>query len=124
MKLQHRIALIGLAGVLVAGFVYSQIYIHKKSRQELEEIARELAYTWQEKLGLNEEQTLHLENVIIAFTIKKNEVLNSVMSENAKIRRLQAIQKAEHKSLQRFLEEGQFENYLRLNKEMTRKLSA
>ncbi|MGA9324831.1 MAG: hypothetical protein WCE57_00585 [Salegentibacter sp.] len=124
MKLQHRIALIGLAGAVVAGFVYTQLYIHKKNRQELEEIARELAYTWQYKLGLNEEQTLHLENVIIAFTIKKNEILNSILSEDAKIERLQAIQRAEHKSLQRFLEKDQFEEYLRLNKQMTRKLSA
>ncbi|WP_081210843.1 hypothetical protein [Salegentibacter sediminis] len=121
MKPQERIAIIGVAGLLVAGFVYSQIYIHKRNREELEEIARELAYTWKQELDLDHEQTLLMEDVIIAYTIRKNEVLNSGVNEDSLIRRLQAIQRNEHKKLKKFLTEAQFEKYIKVNKNLTRK---
>ena len=121
MKLQERIALIGAAGILVAGFVYSQIYIHKRNREELEEIARELAFTWKQKLDLDHEQTLLMEDVIIAYTIRKNEVLNSGVNEDSLIRRLQAIQRNEHKKLKKILTEEQFEKYIKVSKGLTQK---
>ncbi len=121
MKLQHRIALISVAAAAVAGFVYSQIYIHEKNRQEIQEVAAELALTWKEQLGLSEEQTLQLENAIIEYTIKKNEIINSNLSTNHQIDKLRAIQKNEHKTLEKFMNEDQFENYVFLNKQLTRK---
>ncbi|HEY9183959.1 MAG TPA: hypothetical protein VIM94_01415 [Salegentibacter sp.] len=121
MKTQERIAIIGVAGLLVAGFVYSQIYIHKKNREELEDIARELAYTWKQELNLDHEQTLLMEDVIIAYTIRKNEVLNSSLNEDSLIRRLQAIQRNEHKKLSKFLTDEQFEKYIIVNKNLTQK---
>ena len=121
MKLKQRITLIGLSGALVAGFVYSHIYIHKRNRREIKEIAAELAYSWQAELLLDEVQTAKLEEAIIEFTIKKNEIINSGLSNNSKIERLKRIQNNEHKALQKFLNEGQFENYKLLNRQMTRK---
>lgn len=121
MTKQQRIALIGLAGVLVTGFVFSNIYIHKKNKKELEDIARELAYTWKQQLNLTPEQTVLLEDSIIEFTLRKNEVLNSGIKQDSVIRRLQAIQRNEHKKLKKFLDEEQFENYLLINKNITRK---
>lgn len=121
MKAQHRIALIGFAGVLVTSFVFSQIYIHNKNREELQEIARELAIIWQKELDLNPEQTLQMEDAIIEFTIRKNEVLNSGIKEDSLVRRLQAIQRNEHRKLRKFLDEEQFQQYLRVNKNLTRK---
>lgn len=122
MKLHERIALISFAGILVAGLVYSQIYTHQKNRQELEEIARELAFTWKEKLDLTEEQTYQLEDVIISYTIRKNEIINAPINEDSKIRKLQAIQRSEHKSLKKFLSEEQFKGYTTINKELTQKV--
>ncbi|MCG9971766.1 hypothetical protein [Christiangramia crocea] len=121
MKLQHRIALISVAAAAVAGFVYSQIYIHERNRREIKEIAAELALTWKDQLNLTEEQTLLLEDSIIEYTIKKNEIINSSLSTNYQIDKLKAIQKNEHKNLKKFLEEDQFENYIFLNKQLTRK---
>lgn len=121
MKLQERIALIGAAGLLVAGFVYSQIYIHKRNREELEDIARELAFTWKKQLDLDPEQTLLMEDVIIAYTIRKNEVLNSGVKEDSLIRKLQAIQRNEHKKLKKILSEDQFEKYIQVSKGLTQK---
>lgn len=121
MKLQQRLALIGFSGIMVAGFVFSQVYIHKRNRQELEEIADELADTWKYKISLDDHQTKLLRNVIIEFTIKKNEVLNGIYTQDGKIARLQAIQRNEHLRLQKFLSEEQFQDYLEMNKQMTQK---
>ena len=121
MKLQHRIALISVAAAAVAGFVYSQIYIHERNRQEIKEVAGELALTWKDQLQLNHEQTQLLEDSIIEYTIKKNEIINSSLGNIQQINKLKAIQKNEHKALKKFLSEDQFENYLFLNKQITRK---
>lgn len=121
MKLQHRIALISVAAAAVAGFVYSQIYIHEQNRKEIREIAAELALTWKNQLNLNPEQTDLLEDAIIEYTIKKNEIINSSLGNIQQINKLKTIQKNEHKTLKKFLDEDQFENYIFLNKQITRK---
>lgn len=121
MKLQHRIALISVAAAAVAGFVYSQIYIHEKNRREIKEVAGELALTWKDQLHLNNEQTQLLEDSIIEYTIKKNEIINSSLGNIQQINKLKTIQKSEHRSLKKFLSDEQFENYIFLNKQLTRK---
>ena len=122
MKTQHKIAIIGAAGFLMAGFVFSQLYLHKKSRKDLLEIARELAYTWKKELELDFEQTGKLEDLIIEYTLKKNEILSATaLSEDEIILKLKSIQKAEHKKLQKFMTDMQFQKYLSLNKRISRK---
>ncbi|MFO8148351.1 MAG: hypothetical protein ACQEWG_00115 [Bacteroidota bacterium] len=122
MKFKNRILLLGLSFILVGGFVYSQIFIHNRNRKELLDIAREIAFTWKEKLGLNLEQTSKLEDIIIEFTIFKNEIINSDLPENEKIAKLQKIQRREHKNLQKILSESQFENYIGINKKIPNKI--
>ena len=121
MKLQHKIALVSVAAAAVAGFVYSQIYIHERNRREIKEIAAELALTWKEQLGLTEAQTLQLEDSIIEYTIKNNEIINSSLSTGNQVAKLKTIQKNEHKALKKFLDDDQFENYVFLNKQLTKK---
>lgn len=122
MKTQHKIAIIGAAGFLVAGFVFSQFHLHRKSRKELLEIARELAYTWKKELELDFEQTGRLEDLIIEYTLKKNEIINATaLSENEIIFKLKGIQKAEHKKLQKLMTDKQFEKYIEVNKKISRK---
>ena len=121
MKVQHRIALISVAAAAVAGFVYSQIYIHEKNRREIKDVASELALTWKDQLQLNSTQTQLLEDSIIEYTIKKNEIINSSLGTTQQINKLKSIQKNEYKSLRKFLDEGQFDKYVYLNKKLTRK---
>ncbi len=121
MKVQHKIALISVAAAAVAGFVYSQIHIHERNRREIKDVARELAITWKDQLQLNEEQTRLLEDSIIEYTIKKNEIINSSLGTNQQIDKLKSIQKNEYKTLRKFMAEDQFENYIFLNKQLTRK---
>lgn len=121
MKLEHRIALISVAAAAVAGFVYSQIYIHEKNRKEIKEVASELAYTWQSQLDLSEDQTSMLEDTIIEYTIKKNEIINSSLGIGSQIQKLKVIQNNEHKALRKFMDEEQFDSYILLNKKITSK---
>ncbi|MDR5590421.1 hypothetical protein [Christiangramia sp. SM2212] len=121
MKLQHRIALMSVAAAAVAGFVYSQIYIHEKNRKEIREVAAELALTWKAQLGLSPGQADQLEDAIIEYTIKKNEIINSSLGNIQQINKLKTIQKNEHRTLKKFLNDDQFEKYIFLNKQITRK---
>jgi len=123
MKLQNRIFLLGLAATLVGGFVFSQIYIHEKNRKELREVAREIALNWKGKLGLSEEQTLLLEDIIIEFTIIKNEIIKSQQEKQAIIQNLQRVQVREYKNLRKILSEPQFEAYVGINKKMPGQLT-
>ncbi len=122
MKTQQKIAIIGAAGFLVAGFVFSHFYLHRKSREELIEIARELAYTWKKELELDFEQTSKLEDLIIEYTLKKNEIINATaLTEDETILKLRDIQKAEHRKLQKLMSDKQFAKYLEVNKKISRK---
>lgn len=123
MKLQYRIFLLGLAAVSIGGFVYSQIFIHEKNRKELREIAREIALNWKAKLGLSEQQTLLLEDIIIEFTIIKNEIIKSKQEKQAIIKNLQRVQAREYKNLKKILSEPQFEAYLGINKKIPSQLT-
>ena len=121
MKLQQKIGLISLAGVLVAGYVYSKIYIQEQRRQEIKDVAEELAYAWRPKLGLTLDQVHGFENLIIEYTIKKNEILNSSINHDKQITKLKSIQKEEHLKLRKLLSEEQFERYLEVSRKLTQK---
>lgn len=121
MKLQYRLALIGVATAAVAGFVYSQIHIHEKNRREIKEVAGELAFTWKQQLDLNFQQSDLLKDAIIEYTIKKNEIINSSLPVGQQINKLKTVQKSEHNALRKFMSEEQFSKYLDLNKQITRK---
>lgn len=121
MKLQNRLLLLGLSTLLVGGFVYAHIFIHLRNRKDLEDIAREIALNWKEKIGLSEEQTLQLEDIIIGFTIRKNEIINGEHSTN-KIQRLQKVQANEHKRLRKLLSPAQFDAYVGINKKIPNRI--
>lgn len=118
MKTEKRILLLGLAAITVGGIVYSQIYIHEQSRNEIKEIANELATTWQEKLNLTLEQTLRLEDLIITYTIRKNAIINDDIPEIKKIQKLKKVQVKEHRSLKKIMSEKQFDAYVGINKKI------
>jgi len=115
MTFQNKLIMLGLTALALGGFVYSQIFIHERNRKDLRDIARELALNWKEKLDLTESQTRTLENIIIEFTIMKNEIINSDATENIKIKRLQKVQRREHKNLKKVLDENKFGAYLGIN---------
>jgi len=122
MTLQNRLVFLGLTAIAIGGFVYSQIFVHEKNRKDLREIARELSESWKERLDLNEKQTRILEDIIIEFTIRKNNIINSSASSQEKIKKLQKIQRREHRNLRKLLDENKFDTYLGVNKNIPNKI--
>ena len=122
MKFQNRLILLGVTAIAVGGFVYSQIFIHEKNRRDLREIARDIANNWKEKLDLTPAQTDVLENIIIEFTLRKNEIINSDAPSPIKIRKLQKVQRREHRDLKKVLNEEKFKAYLGSNKKNPNKI--
>ena len=122
MKLQNRLILLGVTAIAIGGFVYSQIFIHEKNRKDLREIARDIAFHWKEKLDLTQAQASVLENIIIEFTIKKNEIINSDAPSPAKIRKLQKVQRREHRDLKKILNDEKFKAYVGINKKVPNKM--
>ena len=122
MKFQNRLILLGVTAIAVGGFVYSQIFIHEKNRKDLREIARDIANNWREKLDLTPVQTDVLENIIIEFTLRKNEIINSDAPSPIKIRKLQKVQRREHRNLKKVLNEEKFQTYVGLNKKIPNKI--
>lgn len=111
MKHQKRFLLLGLSTFLVAGFVAANIYIHNRNRKELREVAAEIALEWKEKLLLTPLQTMRLEDVIIDYTIIKNEIINGPGPVPSKIVKLKKVQKREHRSLRKIFNGEQFNSY-------------
>jgi hypothetical protein len=122
MKLQNRLILLGIASAIVGGFVYSHVYMHEKNREELRAVANELAYNWKQQLGLTEEQTSLLEDLIIEFTIRKNDVISEISTEKVKIQKLKKVQVREHRKLKKVLSPEQFETYINMNKRIPNRL--
>lgn len=122
MTLQNRLILLGLTTIAIGGFVYSQIFVHEKNRKDLRDIARDLSQSWKDRLDLNEKQTRILEDIIIEFTIRKNNIINSSAPSQEKIRKLQKIQRREHRNLRRLLDENKFDTYLGVNKSIPNKI--
>lgn len=122
MTLQNRLVLLGFTAIAVGGFVYSQIFIHEKNRKDLREVARELALSWKQRLDLNERQTRVLEDIIIEFTIRKNNIINSDAPSQSKIQKLQKVQRREHRNLRKLLDETKFDAYVGVNKNIPNKI--
>ena len=118
MKFQNRLILLGVTAIAIGGFVYSQIFIHQKNRKDLREIARDIAFHWKQKLDLTSAQTSVLENIIIEFTLRKNEIINSDAPSPIKIRKLQKVQRREHRNLKKILNEDKFNTYVGINKKV------
>jgi len=122
MTLQNRFVLLGFTAIAIGGFVYSQIFVHEKNRKDLREIARELAHSWRDRLDLSEKQTRILEDIIIEFTIRKNNIINSNVPSQEKIHKLQKVQRREHRNLRKLLDQNKFETYLGVNKKIPNKI--
>lgn len=122
MTLQNRLILLGFTAIAIGGFVYSQIFVHEKNRKDLREIARDLAQSWKERLDLSEKQTRTLEDIIIEFTIRKNNIINSNAPSQEKIQKLQKVQRREHRNLLKLLDETKFDTYLGVSKTTPNKI--
>ncbi|MCM4159074.1 hypothetical protein FHG64_08790 [Antarcticibacterium flavum] len=80
--------------------------------QELREIAKEATARWNMELSLTTKQARLIEKKILEFEMKKEEIMNSKMNEEAKKARLTALQTRESSEFRNILTKPQFEKYL------------
>lgn len=110
------ILLFAIAFVL-SSIGYSQTMTQNEPSPELEEIAKEKTDRWIEELSLTGKQAALMEKKIVEFAIKREELIQSKMQEEAKTKRLKALQELEYKDMRNILTKPQFERYLAIKQE-------
>jgi len=96
---------------------FSQNILPGEPSMEIKEMARDASSMWSTELGLTEKQEILMEKKFIEFGMKKEELLNSKMQEEAKAKRLLALQEAENADMRDILTKPQHERYLALQAE-------
>ncbi len=96
---------------------YSQNILQGEPSMEIREMAKEASNMWSTELGLTEKQEILMEKKFIEYGMKKEELLQSKMREEAKAIRLLALQKAENADMRDILTQPQHERYLFLQEE-------
>lgn len=91
---------------------YAQSIIQGDPSMEIREQANEEVEMWKDQLSLTSKQEDLMEKKIIEFAMKREELLQSKMQEEAKTERLKLLQISEHKDMRDILTKPQFERYL------------
>lgn len=85
--------------------------------QKIREMAKERTTMWVKELSLSAKQADLMERKIIEYTMKRTELMNSKMNEEAKVKRYMALQVEEEKDMRDILTGPQHEKYLRINRQ-------
>lgn len=91
---------------------YSQSPLQEEPTQEIRQMAKEESEYWNKELGLTEKQEILMEKKITEYAIKKEELLQSKMQEEAKAARILDLQQAESRDMRDILTKPQYEQYL------------
>src|SRR5690606_15948502 len=85
--------------------------------EKVREIAKERTNMWVKELAMSAKQADLMEKKIIEYTMKRTDLMNSKMNEDAKVKRLMALQIEEEKDMGDILTRPQYTKYKRMNKE-------
>lgn len=110
--------------IVISGSSYSQNILQGDAQRDLEIAAREAAERWTKELAMSAKQTALMEDKLVEYAIKKQEVLNSKMREELKTQRLLELEYAENQSMQDILTQPQFERYIFLLRQEVKRKSA
>lgn len=116
----YRYLLLFCIAFLTGAAAISQTMIQPEPSQELEEAAREQAEMWDEELSLTAEQLALMEDKIIEFAMKKDQVLQSDIGEEEKSQQLIELQESENRDMRDILTKPQYDRYLMLQKQKMR----
>lgn len=122
MKISRKYQMVILFTVafFTTAIAVSQNMMQQDPDKELKEAAKEAVKYWEDELGLSAKQARLMEKKIIEFAIKKNQLIQSKMREEAKTERLKRLQELEYKDMRDILTGPQHERYLKLSKERIR----
>lgn len=113
----YRFILILIAVVFTSATGYSQSMVQGEPTTEIREYADAETEMWKDELALTSKQEDLMEKKIIEFAMKKQELLQSKMEEEAKTERLKMLQISEHRDMRDILTKPQFERYLAIQRE-------
>lgn len=119
MKKLQLISITLMAFFITLG-VSSQDLTPGQPGQDLREIAKEETAKWNLELSLTAKQARLIEKKILEFEMRKEELLNSKMNEEAKKERLAALQIRESNEFRDILTKPQFDKYLDVKSERLR----
>lgn len=100
---------------------YSQNILQGEPGMDIREMAKEASNMWSTELGLTEKQEILMEKKFIEFGMKKEDLLQSKMQEEAKAKRLLALQEEENADMRDILTRLQHKKYLILQEERLKK---
>lgn len=97
--------------------LFSQSLRQGDPSRSVEVMASESVEMWSEELGLTNKQELLMEKKIIEFAMKREELLQSKMREDAKKAAIMALQTEENQDMSDILTQPQYEKYLVLQQQ-------
>lgn len=97
---------------------YAQHMLQGEPSLEIREMAQETSAMWTKKLGLTEKQEILMKTEFIAYAMKKEVLLQSKMQEEAKVKRLLALQQEENGAMRNILTKPQYDRYVVLQKKL------
>lgn len=115
MKTRYYIIVFAIA--LFSSTAVSQSLTQGDASRSIEEMASESVEMWSDELGLTTKQETLMEKKIIEFGIKREEVLQSKMKEDAKKAAVMALQTEEAQDMSDILTQRQYERYLLLQQQ-------
>lgn len=114
---KNKIQFIFILALLTSTMGYSQNILQGSVNQDLKQAARQTVEMWSGKLVLSAKQRKLMEDKIVEFSIKKNELLQSKMRQELKAQKLKELQILENRDMRDILTKPQYEKYLAILKD-------
>lgn len=96
------------------GNIVSQNILQDEPSQKVREMAKERTNFWIKELVLSSKQADLMDRKIIEYTMKRTDLINSKMNEEAKKKRFVALQIEEEKDMADILTGPQHKKYIRI----------
>lgn len=114
---KNKIQLILILALLTSTMGYSQNILQGSVNRDLKQAARQTVEMWSAKLVLSAKQRKLMEDKIVEFSIKKNELLQSKMRQELKAQKLKELQILQNRDMRDILTKPQYDKYLAILKD-------
>ena len=114
MKAIPKIFLLFAVVFFTSTSAFSQSILQDDPHRDLEIEANNAAEMWQEELSLSSKQMDLMKRKLVEFAIKKQNILDSNLPAETKVKRFKRLQVLENKDMRDILTKPQYERYLLL----------
>lgn len=110
--MKKKIFFLLITAVFTLTSANAQNMLQGRVDKDIKEAARATVAMWTSKLALSAKQRKLMEDKIVEFTIKKNQLLQSKMPQEIKERKLKELQILENRDMRDILTGPQYDLYL------------